>query len=544
MSKIIEYSVEARKKLKKGIDKLANAVSATLGGGGKNVILGKEYGSPHITKDGVTVAKEIELKDPIENIGAQAVKQAASKTNDVAGDGTTTATVLTQTLITEGMKSVEAGVSTVDFIAGVKKGLEHVEKHLKKNATLITTQDKLKQIATTSANNDEEIGSLIADAMNKVGPKGVITVEEARGIKTEVKYLEGMQFDRGYTSPHFITDAKTKTAILDDCYILFYDGKSMTPQSIIPILENITKKGKSLLIITSEDISNEVLAFLVVNILRGIFKVTCVKAPSFGDNMKAMMQDIACQTGGTIISEDRGQKLENTTLESLGKAKKVKVDKENTIIIGGMGKKDLIQARITEIENQITETTSSYDEEKLKERLAKLSGGAAVIQVGASTELELKEKQDRVNDAVNAAQAAVAEGVVLGAGIAKVYASRELKNIKTQNQDEQIGVQALEKTLQKPCYKIIENAMGSDKAPAIFYEINKSQDGKVFDVHKRTYILAKNKLEDPLKVTLSALRNAVSVATSLLRVECVIANEPKQEKNTPTMPQNGMPGMM
>jgi len=459
MAKQIFFDTEAREKLKRGVDILADAVKVTLGPKGRNVILDKKFGAPTITKDGVTVAKDIEVKDPIENMGAQLVKEVASKTADTAGDGTTTATVLTQAIFTAGIKNVASGANPMDLKRGIDKAVEAVVAHLKSQSKAIANNNEIAQVATISANSDHEIGKMIAAAMEKVGKDGVITVEEAKGTETEVKIVEGMQFDRGYLSPYFVTNPDKMEAELDRPYILIYDKKVSNMKELLPILEQVAQTGKPLLII-SEEVEGEALATLVVNKLRGALKVAAVKAPGFGDRRKAMLEDIAALTGGTLISEERGYKLENATLEYLGTAEKVNIDKDNTTIVNGAGRKEDITARINQIKTQIESTTSDYDREKLQERLAKLSGGVAILYIGAATEVEMKEKKDRVDDALHATRAAVAEGIVAGGGVALIRAVQSLDKIKTDNEDQSTGVNIVRNALEAPLRTIVANAGG------------------------------------------------------------------------------------
>lgn len=547
MSKLITFDLEASKKIKSGVDQLAQAVKTTLGPGGRAVIIGKKFGAPHITKDGVTVAKEIELTDPIENAGAQLIKEVASKTNDDAGDGTTTATVLAQAIFTEGIKNITAGANATELVLGMKKGADTAKKYIKKQAKAITSSAEIEQIATISANNDKKIGAMIAGAMNKVGNKGVITVEEAKGTETEVTIVEGMQFDRGYHSPHFVTNHEKMITELDDPYILITDQKITNFQSIVKIVESVAKTGKPLFII-AEDIENEPLAGLVVNMLRGVVRTCFVKAPAFGDHRKAMLEDIATLTGGTVISQEHGYKLENTTLEYLGSAKKISVDKENTTLVDGRGKKDKIDAKVKEIEHQIQQTTSDYDKEKLQQRLAKLSKGVAILHVGASTEVEMKEKKDRVTDALNATRAAVEEGILPGGGIALFRASKDIENVKTDNEDQKIGVRILQKALEAPLYTLLENALGSDRVYPIMHKIQEGTGNYGYNVRTHTFVdMISDGVIDPAKVEISSLDNAYSIVSLLLRTGCVIVDDPKEsKKTTPSMPGagGGMHGMM
>jgi chaperonin GroEL len=554
MSKLIHYDVEARDALKKGVDKLADAVKVTLGPRGRNVVIEKSFGAPKITKDGVTVAKEIELSDKIENMGAQMVKEVASKTNDNAGDGTTTATVLAQAIISAGLKNVTAGANPMDLKAGIEKAVAAVVAGLKDVKIDIDKDiDKLKQIATISANGDDEIGSLIAEAYEKVGKSddgtfnntGVITVEEAKGIETTLETVEGMQFDRGYLSPYFVTDSEKMVTDLEDPYILIFDKKISAMKDLLPILEKVVQSGKPLLII-AEDIEGEALATLVVNKLRGSLKIAAVKAPGFGDRRKAMLEDIAILTGGTVISEERGYKLENATLDFLGQASNVTIDKDNTTIVGGSGKADDIKARVNQIKGQIENTTSDYDREKLQERLAKLSGGVAVLYIGAASEVEMKEKKDRVEDALHATRAAVEEGIVPGGGVALLRTLGTLDKLKGDNEDETVGFQIVRKALEAPLRTISNNA-GVEGAIVV----QKVLEGKgAFGYNARTEVyedLIKAGVIDPTKVTRAALQNAASVAGLLLTTEAVISDKPSDDDNDgggmPGGMGGGMPGM-
>ncbi|MCA5006022.1 chaperonin GroEL [Sphingobacterium bovistauri] len=544
MAKQVKYNVEARESLKKGVDTLANAVKVTLGPKGRNVIIEKKFGSPAITKDGVTVAKEIELKDAIENMGAQMVKEVASKTADQAGDGTTTATVLAQAIVAPGIKSVAAGANPMDLKRGIDKAVSAVVANLKaQSQTVGQDNNKIKQVASISANNDEVIGSLIAEAMEKVGNDGVITVEEAKGTETEVKTVEGMQFDRGYLSPYFVTNSDKMEAELENPYILIYDKKISNMKELLPILEKQVQTGKPLLII-AEDLDGEALATLVVNKIRGSLKVAAVKAPGFGDRRKAMLEDIAILTGGTVISEERGYKLENATLEDLGQAEKVVVDKDNTTVINGAGNADDIKARVAQIRSQIETTTSDYDREKLQERLAKLSGGVAVLYVGATTEVEMKEKKDRVDDALHATRAAVEEGIVAGGGVAFIRATEALKDLKGANEDENIGIDIIKRAIEEPLRQICFNA-GIEGAVIV----QKVKEGTAdFGYNARTDVfenLIGAGVIDPTKVSRVALENAASVASMLLTTECVLADEPEENAGAGAPPMGGgMGGMM
>jgi chaperonin GroEL len=545
MAKQVKYNIEARDALKKGVDTLANAVKVTLGPKGRNVIIEKKFGSPAITKDGVSVAKEIELKDALENMGAQMVKEVASKTADQAGDGTTTATVLAQAIITPGIKSVAAGANPMDLKRGIDKAVVKVVDSLRSQSqTVGEDNNKIKQVATISANNDEVIGSLIAEAMGKVGKDGVITVEEAKGTETEVKTVEGMQFDRGYLSPYFVTNADKMEAELENPFILIYDKKISNMKELLPILEKQVQTGKPLLII-SEDLDGEALATLVVNKIRGSLKVAAVKAPGFGDRRKAMLEDIAILTGGTVISEERGYKLENAELSYLGQAEKVVIDKDNTTIINGAGNADDIKARVAQIRSQIETTTSEYDREKLQERLAKLSGGVAVLYVGAATEVEMKEKKDRVDDALHATRAAVEEGIVAGGGVAFIRATEALKDLKGANEDENIGIDIIKRAIEEPLRQICNNA-GIEGAIVV----QKVKEGKDdFGYNARTDVyenMISAGVIDPTKVSRVALENAASIASMLLTTEAVLADEPEEDKGGPAAPPmgGGMGGMM
>jgi chaperonin GroEL len=544
MAKQVKYNVEARESLKKGVDTLANAVKVTLGPKGRNVIIEKKFGSPAITKDGVTVAKEIELKDAIENMGAQMVKEVASKTADQAGDGTTTATVLAQAIVAPGIKSVAAGANPMDLKRGIDKAVTAVVANLKSQSqTVGQDNNKIKQVASISANNDEVIGSLIAEAMEKVGNDGVITVEEAKGTETEVKTVEGMQFDRGYLSPYFVTNSDKMEAELENPYILIYDKKISNMKELLPILEKQVQTGKPLLII-AEDLDGEALATLVVNKIRGSLKVAAVKAPGFGDRRKAMLEDIAILTGGTVISEERGYKLENATLEDLGQAEKVVVDKDNTTVINGAGNAEDIKARIAQIRSQIETTTSDYDREKLQERLAKLSGGVAVLYVGATTEVEMKEKKDRVDDALHATRAAVEEGIVAGGGVAFIRATEALKDLRGANEDENIGIDIIKRAIEEPLRQICFNA-GIEGAVIV----QKVKEGTAdYGYNARTDVfenLIGAGVIDPTKVSRVALENAASVASMLLTTECVLADEAEDNAGAGAPPMGGgMGGMM
>jgi chaperonin GroEL len=543
MAKDIYFDVEARDKLKKGVDALANAVKVTLGPKGRNVVIGKKFGAPQITKDGVSVAKEIELKDPIENMGAQMVKEVASKTADIAGDGTTTATVLAQAIIGAGLKNVAAGANPMDLKRGIDKAVAEVVKNLKKLSKEVgKDNDKIKQIATISANNDETIGTLIAEAMKVVGNDGVITVEEAKGTETEVRTVEGMQFDRGYLSPYFVTNTEKMITDMEKPMILIYEKKISNMKELLPILEPVVQAGRGLLII-AEDVDGEALATLVVNRLRGSLKIAAVKAPGFGDRRKAMLEDIAILTGGQVISEERGFTLENATLDMLGTAEKIEIDKDNTTIVNGAGKKADITGRVNQIKAQIEATTSDYDREKLQERLAKLAGGVAVLYVGAPTEVEMKEKKDRVDDALAATRAAVEEGIVPGGGVALIRSIETLDKLKGDNEDEMTGIQIVKRAAEEPLRQIIANAGG--EGAVIVQKVREGKDDFGYNARTETFEkLYKAGVIDPTKVTRIAVENAASIASMLLTTECVIADEP--EENAPAMGgmPGGMPGMM
>jgi chaperonin GroEL len=541
MAKDINFNLEARDRLKKGVDALANAVKVTLGPKGRNVIIDKKFGSPSITKDGVTVAKEIELKDSIENMGAQMLKEVASKTADVAGDGTTTATVLAQSIVTSGLKNVAAGANPMDLKRGIDKAVEKVVEFLQKISKKVGDDNKkIEQVASISANNDAEIGKLIANAMEKVKKEGVITVEEAKGTETTVEIVEGMQFDRGYISPYFVTNADKMEAILERPNILIYDKKISNMKELLPILEKQVQTGNPLLII-AEDIDGEALATLVVNKIRGSLKVTAVKAPGFGDRRKAMLEDIAILTGGTLISEERGFKLENADMSYLGKAEKITIDKDNTTIVGGSGKKSDIVARVNQIKAQIESTTSDYDREKLQERLAKLAGGVAVLYVGAPTEIEMKEKKDRVDDALHATRAAVEEGIVPGGGIAYIRAINGLEKLTGLNEDENTGIAIVRRALEEPLRQIVANA--GVEGSIVVQKVREGKDDYGYNARSDKYEnLYAAGVIDPTKVTRVALENAASIAGMLLTTECVVADI-KEDKPAPAMP-HGMGGGM
>ena len=541
MAKNISFDLKARAGLRKGVDKLANAVKVTLGPKGRNVIIDKKFGAPSVTKDGVSVAKEIELKDPIENMGAQLVKEVASKTADEAGDGTTTATVLAQSIYKHGLKNVTAGANPMDLKRGIEKAVKVVVENLRKQSKDISNSNEIEQVGTISANNDATIGKMIAEAMDKVGKDGVITVEEARGTETEVKTVEGMQFDRGYQSPYFVTNTEKMEAELENPYVLIYDKKIGSMKELLPILEAVSQTGKPLLII-SEEVEGEALATLVVNKIRGSLKIAAVKAPGFGDRRKAMLEDIAILTGGTVISEERGYKLDGATLEYLGTAEKITIDKDNTTIVNGAGKKEDIKARVSQIKSQMDNTTSDYDKEKLQERLAKLAGGVAILYIGAATEVEMKEKKDRVDDALHATRAAVQEGIVAGGGIALLRAIKSLDNVDVENEDQETGVNIIRLALESPLRTIVENA-GLEGSVIINKELEGKDD---FGYNART-----NKYEnlfkvgviDPTKVTRLALENAASISGLLLTTECVVADEEDEDAGG-GMQGGGMPGGM
>lgn len=544
MAKDIKFDIEARDGLKRGVDKLAEAVKVTLGPKGRNVIISKSFGAPQVTKDGVTVAKEIELNDPLENMGAQMVKEVASKTNDQAGDGTTTATVLAQAIVKEGLKNVAAGANPMDLKRGIDKAVEAIVENLEKQTKKVgNSTDKIKQVASISANNDQAIGDLIAIAFNKVGNEGVITVEEAKGTDTYVDVVEGMQFDRGYLSPYFVTDTDKMLADLENPYILLFDKKISNLQEVLPILEPVAQSGRPLLII-AEDVDGQALATLVVNKLRGGLKIAAVKAPGFGDRRKAMLEDIAILTGGTVISEERGFSLENADLSMLGSAETVTVDKDNTTIVNGAGVKKDIKARVNQIKSQIETTTSDYDKEKLQERLAKLAGGVAVLYVGAASEVEMKEKKDRVDDALHATRAAVEEGIVAGGGVALVRAKSVLSKITTENLDEVTGIQIVAKAIEAPLRTIVENAGG--EGSVVVAKILEGKGDFGFDAKSETYVdMLKAGIIDPKKVTRIALENAASVSGMILTTECALMDI---KEDAPAMPPmgggGGMPGMM
>ena len=541
MSKQLFFNIDARNRMKRGVDILADAVKVTLGPKGRNVVIEKKFGAPSITKDGVTVAKEIELEDAIENLGAQMVKEVASKTADIAGDGTTTATVLAQSIISEGLKNVAAGANPMDLKRGIDKAVTAVVENLKKQSEKVGNDNKkIEQVASISANNDSTIGGLIAQAMAKVGNEGVITVEEAKGTETTVEVVEGMQFDRGYLSAYFVTNTEKMIVDLQNPYILIYEKKVSTLKDILPILESVVQSGRPLLII-AEDVDGEALSTLVVNKLRGSLKIAAVKAPGFGDRRKEMLQDIAALTGGTVISEDQGYKLENATMAYLGQAESITIDKDNTTIVGGKGEKENITNRVNQIKTQIESTTSDYDREKLQERLAKLSGGVAVLYVGASTEVEMKEKKDRVDDALHATRAAVEEGIVPGGGVAYIRAIESLDKVKTENGDEKTGVNIVRRALEEPLRQIVTNA--GLEASIIVQKVREGKGDYGFNARTEVYenLLAAGVI-DPTKVGRIALENAASIASMLLTTECVIADKPEPKSSAPA--GGGMPGGM
>ena len=542
-AKLINYDTDARTALKKGVDQLANAVKVTLGPKGRNVVIDKKFGAPTITKDGVTVAKEIELSDPIENMGAQMVREVASKTSDVAGDGTTTATILAQAIVREGLKNVTAGANPMDLKRGIDLAVKKVVESLKEiSKTVGDDKEKIAQVGSISANNDRAIGDLIANAMEKVGKDGVITVEEAKGTETTLEVVEGMQFDRGYLSPYFVTDADRMETVLETPYILIHDKKISAMKDLLPVLEKIASAGKSMLII-SEEVEGEALATLVVNKLRGTLRVCAVKAPGFGDRRKAMLEDIAVLTGGQVISEEKGFKLENATLAYLGTAERVTIDKDNTTIVQGAGKKEEIKKRINEIKQQVEKTTSDYDKEKLQERLAKLAGGVAVVKIGASTEVEMKEKKARVEDALHATRAAVEEGIVPGGGVAFLRCVKKLDEVKTENLDQKTGVDIIRRVLEEPLRQIAANA-GHDGA-VVVNEVKNGKDDYGFNAQTEKYEnLVKAGVIDPTKVARIAIENAASVAGLLLTTEATIVEKPEKKEAMPPMPHGGMGGDM
>ena len=544
MAKDIKFDIEARDGLKRGVDALANSVKVTLGPKGRNVIISKSFGGPQVTKDGVTVAKEIELENELENMGAQMVKEVASKTNDLAGDGTTTATVLAQAIVKEGLKNVASGANPMDLKRGIDKAVSCITEELNKQSKQVgNSSEKIQQVASISANNDSTVGNLIATAFEKVGKEGVITVEEAKGTDTYVDVVEGMQFDRGYLSPYFVTNADKMITELENPYILLFDKKISNLQEILPILEPVSQSGRSLLII-AEDVEGQALATLVVNKLRGGLKIAAVKAPGFGDRRKAMLEDIAILTGGTVVSEERGFSLENADLTMLGTAETITIDKDNTTIVNGAGKASEIKARVNQIKAQIETTTSDYDKEKLQERLAKLAGGVAVLYVGAASEVEMKEKKDRVDDALHATRAAVEEGIVAGGGVALVRTKEKLAKLKPENADEKTGIQIVEKAIEAPIRTIVENAGG--EGSIVISKVLESKDTVGYDAKNEEYVdMLKAGIIDPKKVTRIALENAASVAGMILKTECAVVDI-KEESPAPMPPMGGggMPGMM
>tara|TARA_S200000501_G_scaffold7493_1_gene6639 strand:- start:87 stop:1721 length:1635 start_codon:yes stop_codon:yes gene_type:complete len=544
MAKDIKFDIEARDGLKRGVDALANSVKVTLGPKGRNVIISKSFGGPQVTKDGVTVAKEIELENELENMGAQMVKEVASKTNDLAGDGTTTATVLAQAIVKEGLKNVASGANPMDLKRGIDKAVSCITEELNKQSKEVgNSSEKIQQVASISSNNDSTVGNLIATAFEKVGKEGVITVEEAKGTDTYVDVVEGMQFDRGYLSPYFVTNADKMITELENPYILLFDKKISNLQEILPILEPVSQSGRSLLII-AEDVEGQALATLVVNKLRGGLKIAAVKAPGFGDRRKAMLEDISILTGGTVVSEERGFSLENADLSMLGTAETITIDKDNTTIVNGAGKASEIKARVNQIKAQIETTTSDYDKEKLQERLAKLAGGVAVLYVGAASEVEMKEKKDRVDDALHATRAAVEEGIVVGGGVALVRTKEKLAKLKVENSDEKTGIQIVEKAIEAPIRTIVENAGG--EGSIVISKVLESKDSIGYDAKNEEYVdMLKAGIIDPKKVTRIALENAASVAGMILTTECAVVDI-KEESPAPMPPMGGggMPGMM
>jgi len=541
-AKEVRFDTDARTRLMRGVDTLANAVKVTLGPKGRNVILDKSFGAPRITKDGVTVAKEIELSDKFENMGAQMVREVASKTNDIAGDGTTTATVLAAAILREGNKAVAAGINPMDLRRGIDLAVAEVVKDLEKRSISISTSSQVEQVGTISANGDHEVGKMLAEAMQKVGNEGVITVEEAKSLETELDVVEGMQFDRGYLSPYFITDSEKMRVVLEDPYILIHEKKLSNLQALLPVLEAVVQSGKPLLII-AEDVEGEALATLVVNKLRGGLKVAAVKAPGFGDRRKAMLEDIAILTGGQVVSEDIGIKLENVTLDMLGRAKRININKEDTTIVDGVGTKEDIQGRISQIKAQIEETTSDYDREKLQERLAKLAGGVAVIRVGGATEVEVKERKDRVDDAMNATRAAVEEGIVPGGGVALLYALKALKDVKGANADIQFGVDIVRKAIQAPAKQIAENA-GVDGAVIVGKLLESDDANYGYDAYEGEFCnLVEKGIIDPTKVVRTALQDAASVAGLLVTTEAMVAEKPEKKAPAGAPDMGGMGGM-
>lgn len=542
MAKEIKFNTEAREQLRQGVNALADAVKVTLGPKGRNVIIDKKFGAPHITKDGVSVAKEIDLEDNIENMGAQLVKEVASKTGDQAGDGTTTATVLAQVIVNTGLKNVAAGANPMDLKRGIDKAVSAVVADLKKRSRQIgNAQEKVEQVATISANNDSAIGSMIAEAMKQVKKEGVITIEEAKGLDTTVKVVEGMQFDRGYLSPYFVTDTEKMETVYETPFILIYDKKISNMKEFLPVLEKVVQTGRALLII-AEDIDGEALATLVVNRLRGSLKIVAVKAPGFGDRRKEMLEDIAILTGGTVISEEKGYKLEDATLEMLGSASKITVDKDNTTIVSGNGNKEAIKARVAQIKAQIEKTTSDYDREKLQERLAKLAGGVAVIYVGAASEVEMKEKKDRFDDALHATRAALEEGIIPGGGVAYIRAIACLDKVKGENEDETTGIQIVRRALEEPLRQIVENA--GMEGSVVVNKVRELKGDEGYNARTDKYEdLHKSGVIDPTKVARVALENAASIASMILTTECVLSEIKEPAPAAPAMPQGGMGGM-
>ena len=536
-AKKIAFSMDAREAIRSGVNQLARAVKVTLGPCGRNVVLEKSFGSPTVTKDGVTVAKEIELSDPVENLGAQMVKEVATKTSDLAGDGTTTATVLAQAIFREGLKNVTAGANPMELKRGIEKAVEAVVEELKRLSVPSAGKKEIAQVGAISANNDKVIGDLIADAMMKVGTDGVITVEEAKGTDTTIEVVEGMQFDRGYLSPYFVTDAETMEAVLENPMILIHDKKISAMKDLLPILEKVAQTGSPVLVI-AEDLEGEALATLVVNKLRGTLRVAAVKAPGFGDRRKAMLEDVAVLTGGTVISEEQGYKLENATISYLGKAKKVTIDKDNTTIVEGAGKKEEIKKRINEIKAQIDKTTSDYDKEKLQERLAKLSGGVAVLKIGAATEVEMKEKKARVEDALHATRAAVEEGIVPGGGVAYLRALSKLDSLNASNEDQETGIEIIRRALEEPIRQIVANA--GIEPSVVVNKVKEGKDDYGFNALNEQYEnLIKSGVIDPTKVARTALENAASVAGLLLTTEATVVEKPEEKKPMPPMPHGG-----
>lgn len=544
MAKKIDFNLTARDGLKRGVDALANAVKVTLGPKGRNVVIDKKFGAPHVTKDGVSVAKEIELSDPVENMGAQMLKEVASKTADVAGDGTTTATVLAQAIVTGGLKNVAAGANPMDLKRGIDKAVKAAVNKLNEMSEAVgDDHNKIEQVATISANNDSTIGSLIAEAMKKVGKDGVITVEEAKGTETTVEVVEGMQFDRGYLSPYFVTNTEKMEAEMENAFILIYDKKISSMKDLLPVLEKVVQTGKPLLII-AEDIDGEALATLVVNRIRGSLKIAAVKAPGFGDRRKEMLQDIAILTGGSVISEEQGRKLDDATMEDLGRAEKITINKDNTTIVNGAGSKDAIVARVNQIKSQIENTSSDYDREKLQERLAKLSGGVAVLYIGAATEVEMKEKKDRVDDALHATRAAVEEGIVPGGGVSLIRAISGLDNMKGENEDETTGIQIVRRALEEPLRQIVANAGG--EGSIVVQKVLEGKNDFGYNARTEQYenLIAAGVI-DPKKVSRVALENAASIASMILTTECVISDIKEDEKGHSHGPDmGGMGGMM